>query len=141
MINKQILKFSTLGLIAAAMTVAPISASAADTNKPAMKPAKENAAAPKVKTIPFRGPLAAVDKVKMTITVGTRTFDITSETKITRDGKPAIIGDAVVGDTVGGAYKSVENGKLTATTVNLTSKTGDKPVKKVKEKAADIPAM
>jgi len=51
------------------------------------------------------------------------------------------VGDAVVGDTVGGAYKSIKNGKLTATTVNLTSKTGNKPVKNVKEKASDKPAM
>ena len=124
--NKKILKASTLTLLAAAMTVIPFHASAAGTNKPAIKkvtPAKQ-------KPLPFHGALTALDKTKMTITVGESTYQITSETKITQEGKPAIIGDGVVGNNVSGVYKTGDGGKLIATTVNFGTKAAVKPVVK-----------
>jgi len=59
------------------------------------------------------------------LTVGKRTFEVTSDTKITKDGKPAILGDLAAGDKVGGAYKKAGD-KLTATTINVGKKPGKK---------------
>jgi len=139
MTNKLIIKIGTLALIVSAIAIAPIRSSAAETDKPAVKPEKTEA--PKEKTIPFRGTLVSLDKVKMTMTVSSRTFEITSETKITKDDKPAIFSDGVVGDSVGGAYKTSADGKLIATTVNLTTKATEKPAPKAKDKAPEKPAM
>jgi len=59
------------------------------------------------------------------LTVGKRTFEVTSETKITKNGQPAILSDIAVGDKVGGAYKKADDGKLTATTINDGKKPGN----------------
>ena len=83
--------------------------------------------------------MSAVDKVQMTISVGEQTFQITSETKITKDGKPAILNDGVVGENVGGAYKKTDDGKLTATTVNFGTKPKITTEKKPKEQAEPMP--
>ena len=71
---------------------------------------------------PFHGKLASVDKVAKTITVGKRTFQITSETKIKKAGKPATLEDGVVGDAVSGYVKPTNDGKLVATTVSFGPK-------------------
>lgn len=73
---------------------------------------------------PFHGKLAAMDKVAKTITVGKRTFQITSTTKIKKSGKPATLEDGVVGETVSGYVKPSTDGKLTATTINFGPKVG-----------------
>jgi len=135
--TKQILKICVLGLIAAAVAVTPIRVSAEGTNQPSAenkKPAEK-----KPQTLSFRGKLSAVDKVQMTITVGEQTFQITSETKITKDGKPAILNDGVVGENVGGAYKKTDDGKLTATTVNFGTKPKITTEKKPKEQTEPMP--
>ena len=72
--------------------------------------------------IPFRGKLASVDKSAKTITVGERTFQITSETRIMKAGKPATLDDAVAGEEVGGQYKKAEDGKLVAGMVRFGPK-------------------
>jgi hypothetical protein len=83
---------------------------------PAPKPAaKKRAAAPA--TTPFRGTVTALDTNAMTLTVGQRTFEITSETMITKEDKPAILSDGAVGEPVRGAYKKNAEGKLDATTI------------------------
>lgn len=125
--SKYIKIAGLLALLAAAMAVVPIRLSAAE----AENPAAERPASSKV--VPFHGKLDAVDKTAMTITVGKRTFQITSETKIMKDGKPAILDDAAVGDTVGGAYKKADDGKLTATMVRF-GPAPEKPPKKSKAK-------
>jgi hypothetical protein len=76
----------------------------------------------KPKPGPFHGKLVAMDKVAKTITVGKRTFNITSETKIKKAGKPATLDDGVVGEEVSGYVKPREDGKLAATTVNFGPK-------------------
>ena len=70
----------------------------------------------------FNGKLTAVDTNAMTLTVGKRTFEITSETIITKAGKPATLADGVAGETASGAYKKGADGKLTATSIHLAQK-------------------
>ncbi len=45
----------------------------------------------------------------MTLTVGTRTFEITADTKIFNDGEPATLSDGMVGEPVRGTYKKTES--------------------------------
>ena len=63
----------------------------------------------KQKQMPFRGKVSAVDKTKKTVTMEGkekgRTFQITSATKITKEGKPALLDDVIVGQTIGGLAK------------------------------------
>jgi len=64
--------------------------------------------------LPFHGKIAAIDTTAMTVTVGTQVYNITSKTKITKDGNPATLADFAVGDLVGG-YAKKEGDKLNAT--------------------------
>ncbi len=85
---------------------------------------------------PFHGKLATVDKAARTITVGKRTFQITPETRINREGKPATLEQAVVGEPVSGYVKPNSQGTLVATTLNLGPKTSDKNASTKKAPAA-----
>jgi hypothetical protein len=72
---------------------------------------------------PFRGKLAAVDKVAKTIKVGESIYQITSQTKISKAGKPATLEDGVVGEPVTGFVKTTDDGKMAATSVRFGGKT------------------
>lgn len=85
----------------------------------------------KANPIPFSGKLGSVDKIAKTITVGERVFQITSQTKLSKAGKPATLEDAVVGEEVGGSYQKSEEGKLNAKTVRF----GPKPNGEAKKAA------
>lgn len=117
----NLVKFSLLTLIAAALVAVP-AARAQD----AGAAAATNAAPAKVKkpksSLVFHGAAAAVDTKAMTLKVGERTFDITSKTKITKNGEPATLSDITVGEMVGGAYKKGADGKLEATSVKVGGK-------------------
>ena len=126
--KKQIIKL-TLSLFATAIIAAPVLSHAQDTgtNAPAA-PAQTAPVKPKKhEGLVFRGAVSAVDAKAMTLTVGKRTFAVTSDTKITKEGKPAILSDIAVGDKVGGAYKKADDGKLCATTINDGKKPGEEP--------------
>jgi hypothetical protein len=124
---KNILKIS---LFAAAIVAAPALSRAQDTNAPtppAAAPAAPDQttpapAKPKKHGLVFRGTVSAIDTNAMTLTVETRTFDITSDTRITKDGQPATLSDGVVGEPVSGAYKKGDDDKLDATTVRFGAK-------------------
>jgi hypothetical protein len=76
---------------------------------------------------PFHGKLAAVDVAAMTFTLtGTsaRTFAVTPTTKIRKNGQPATLNDAVVGDDVGGYGMKSAAGKLTALSVRFGPRPG-----------------
>jgi hypothetical protein len=145
--KKHVAKFSMLTLCAAAIVAVPALSLAQDnTNAPAMPAAQAPPVAavqppaapatqsppvapaqiPPVKkrrtTLPFHGTLTGVDTNAMTLTVGKRTFEMTSETIVTRDGKPAELADGVVGEPVNGAYKKNAEGKLEAVTVHYGGK-------------------
>ncbi len=146
---KTILNFIAVGLVTAAVTALPLSTSGqtnqtATTEKKAA-PAKKSTAEKKSssskkstgekkhQTIPFHGELTAVDIPLKTITVGKRTFQITSETRIYRGTKtPATLEQGVVGEPVRGAYRKGEGDKLVATSVYFGAKTDEKAVETAK---------
>ena len=115
--TKSILKISILSLLAVALTGLPGRAQAQDHQKPAAE--KKETKEKNSKVVPFNGKLKAVDNRAKTIAVGGRVFQITSETRISKDGKPATLEDGVVGEKVSGAYHKTEAGKLNATVVNF----------------------
>jgi hypothetical protein len=131
------LKITTLSLFAAALVAASVTGHAQDatTNAPAAaseKPAPAKHQHNKHDASVFNGKLSAIDTKAMTLTVGKRTFDITSETKITKDALPATLAEGVVGEPVGGAYKKSPDGKLTATSVRFGAKPEGEKKKKNK---------
>ena len=85
---------------------------------------------------PFNGKLVSVDKAAKTIMVGKRTFYITAETRLNKDGKPATLSDAIVGEVASGYVKPAEDGRLIATTVNF----GPKPKTAEKGSPKETPA-
>jgi hypothetical protein len=88
---------------------------AAAAQTPAVKKHIASSPAP----LTFRGTLTALDTNAMTLTVEKRTFNMTSETIVTKDDKPAVLADGVVGEPVRGAYKKNAEGKLDAVTVRF----------------------
>ena len=123
--KKHIAKISMLTLCAAAILAVPASSSAqATTNTPA-PPVKKRTAAPSV-AVSFHGVLTAVDTNAMTLTIEKRTFNMTSETIVTKNGKPAVLAEGAVGDQVSGTYKKNTEGKLDAVAVRFSNSTGDK---------------
>jgi len=113
--KKQIALFA---LVAAALIAAPAVIRAQDasaTNNAAASAGKKHAA-------PVVGKVGAVDAKAMTLTVGTKTFTITSETKIKKDGKDATLSDLVVGERVAVIGKKDEAGNLTAVSIHAGKK-------------------
>jgi hypothetical protein len=100
-------------IAAAALIAAPAAVRAQDASTPAATaPAKKHHA------LWFHGKVTAVDTTAMTLTVGTNTINITSKTKILKDGKLAALTDIAVGDMVHGAYKKAD-GKMDATVIHV----------------------
>ena len=115
-----------LTLLAAALAASPLPLSAQTTNKaPAKKaaPEQKEPAEKKSRAIPFSGNIAAIDKNAKTITVGKRTLQITSETKLQKADKPATVADGAVGEYVTGSYNKADDGKLLAHSVYFGGKT------------------
>ena len=112
----KLTKITCFTLIAAALIAAPAVSRAGDSTN---APAAQAPATKKPHPLPYRGKVAAVDANAMTFTIGTRTFDIASTTKITKDGKPAVFSDITVGEYVTGSYKKGGDGKLTASSVKI----------------------
>jgi len=130
--TKSITTLAFAGLLAAVIAGAPVSGRAED--KPAAGKKEQAAGEKKKRAMPFNGKISAVDKTAKTIKVGERTFQITSETKISKAGKPATFDDAVVGEKVGGAYRNTEDGKMAVTTVRFGPKAeGEAAPRKKKE--------
>ena len=120
---------ATLLAVAAIGVVLPVVA--------ADKPAPADAKKDKPKRMPFGGKIKAIDKTAKTITIdreNKNTFALTSETKVTRHGKPATFDDAAVGDEVGGLALDT-NGKLELLSLRLGAKPGaeEKPKDKAKK--------
>lgn len=121
-----IFRLLILSALAVTLATAPWRADAADDKADASGATQPGRS---TRGIPFRGKISKVDKAAMTITVGetekARTFQITSETRLMKAGKPAILDDAVVGEEIGGTYRKTDDGKLQALSVRL----GPKPEK------------
>jgi hypothetical protein len=122
--KRYLARITVLGLLATGMAFMPAAARAQDANTNAspnqtMTPKRHTA-------IPFHGKVSAVDAKAMTLTVGSRTFEITSDTKILKDDQPAALSDGVVGEPVRGLYKKTEAGKLQALSVHFGAKNAGK---------------
>ncbi len=113
-------------LLIGSATLVPLPA-AAKAKSPAVAAATP-AAAEKVTKFPFHGKLSAVDVAGKTFTLEGKTprvFNITDQTKITKNGESAALKDAKVGEDVGGYTEKASDGKLTALSVRF----GPKPEK------------
>jgi hypothetical protein len=134
---KSILKLGAVSLLALAIAAMPAQLLAQTTNASAAaeKPAtaKKESATKKKGAHPFHGKLAAVDKVALTIKVGKSVYQITSQTRFTKDGKPATLEAGVVGEPVSGYVKPAADGKMAATTVRFGAKAEKKSRSKKKE--------
>lgn len=121
----------TVSLLATAMVVVSMVAQAQDANTNAGSSANQvmTPKPEKHRGIPFHGKLAAVDAKAMTLTVGKRVFQVTSETRIFKDGEPATLSEGVVGEPVRGTYQKADDGKLDALSVYFGPKGGEKQKK------------
>jgi hypothetical protein len=128
--EKIILKITALGLFAAVIIATPIASHAQDATTPAATTTTKKAK--KITYMTFSDyKVSAVDTNAMTLTVGKYTFNVTSETKLTKDGQPATLADVTVGGKATGFCKTGTDGKLTATTVDYSTKpAGTKKKKK-----------
>lgn len=126
--KKNLTKFVTICALAAFAATTTITLRAED------KPA--TAAAPKRdRAIPFFGKINEIDQAAKTISIGKdkkRTIQITDKTQIKKDGKPATLADAKVGDEVGGSYRD-NAGKLEAGSLRIGPKAEGKPAPKKKK--------
>jgi hypothetical protein len=126
--TKKIAKITTLSLFAAVLVAMPVLSRAQDNN--ALASPNQTAPAKLQKhNPPFHGKLGAVDTNAKTLTVGTLTLQVTSDTKITKDGQPATLSDGVVGQPVSGSYQKTADGKRNAVTVHFGAKGEGKPKK------------
>lgn len=82
----------------------------------AVPPAKPKPKKPAKPT--YRGKLSALDKIALTLTVTVkekaRTFQITSDTRFMKGGKPATMGDGVLNEEVTVVAKPAVKGRLQA---------------------------
>jgi len=122
--KRYLARITVLGLLASGMALMPVAARAQDTNTNA---SPNQTLTPKRHAIPFHGKVSAVDAKAMTLTVGNRTFQITSDTKIFKDDQPATLSDGVVGEPVRGLYKKTDAGKLEALSIHFGVKNPTPP--------------
>jgi hypothetical protein len=115
---KSILKNGVLTLLACTILSAPTHLNAQNDEMPAAekKETRSN------RVTPFHGKLRTVDKDARTISVGELTIQVTSDTRIMKDGKPATLEDGTLEEIVAGAYRKTEDGKLQATMVRFGAK-------------------
>lgn len=131
--TKSLLKITLLSFLSLSVAATPLAIHAQDNPKPAVEK-KAGKAHNKSGILPFHGNLKALDQKAKTITIGTRTFEITPDTKLFKNGKPATLADAEVGKVASGGFRKSPDGKLIATKVTF----GPKAKKtKAKEKASE----
>lgn len=98
---------------------------------PPAPPAEKKAPARKPATFPFRGTLKAVDRDAMTLTLAgkekDRVIHITSQTRFTKGGKPAVLADGVPGEEVAGSARKEADGRTVAVTVRFGPPPGKMP--------------
>ena len=92
-------------VLIAAFALTTFSAAAADT--PAARP------------VPFRGKVDSVNKTAKTFKINDRTFNVTSDTKITKAGKPATFDDVKVGEDASGQYREGADKKLNVVSLRV----------------------
>jgi hypothetical protein len=127
--NIKIAKTAILSLLASAIVATPVVSRAQDNSTNAPIPSAPSSTPPvkpkKSTSLVVSGKASEVDTNAMTLTVGRHLFTITSQTRINKDGKPAVLSDITVGDKVGVAYKKTADGKFNAATINDGKKSKD----------------
>jgi len=121
--KKTILKITILTLFGAAIVGTPaLSRAAKKTTAPAATTADASG------QTKFYGPVSAVNTNAMTLTVNDLTLTVTAKTALTsaKDGKPATLADAVVGEPARGSYTKGKDGKLDVTKMRFGKKAGGK---------------
>jgi hypothetical protein len=124
---KQLIIPIVLAALAASFPIQTRAQSQSQEKKPSLPvPEKET----RRTQFPFRGKIGAVDASAMTITLEgkerKRKIQVTSQTRILKDGKVAKITDAMVGEEVGGVLTRTADGKEEAVSLRL----GPKPESK-----------
>jgi hypothetical protein len=114
--NTKIAKIACFTFVAAALTALPAITRAEDSTNAAAATAP---APKKHATNNLHGKVASVDATAMSFVIGESTIAITSETKITKSGQPAVFDDIKVGENLSVAYKKGADGKMSATTVRI----------------------
>jgi hypothetical protein len=110
----KITKIACFALVAASLMAVPAISRAADTTNAPAKPHANN-------NLPYHGKVTAVDSAAMTFTIG-EVYAISSTTKITKAGQPAVFADITVGENVSGSYKKDADGKNMVASVRIGSK-------------------
>lgn len=121
--KKTTLRVAVLSLLAAVLAAGPAQSFAQDKDKKADKAPAEKKEAPagekKKGRPPLNGKIAAVDKQAKTVTIGQTTFQITSETRIEKAGKPATLDDVVIGEPATARIRETDEGKKVATNLRV----------------------
>jgi hypothetical protein len=73
------------------------------------------------RALPLRGKVDAVDKQAKTFKINERTFTVTTDTKIKKDGKEATFDDLAVGANVTGSAKENAGKKLVVGSLNIVT--------------------
>jgi len=117
---KSLVKFTMLSLLTAALIAVPdwSRAQNAATNAPA---SATTTVSKKTLAVKFTGKVASVDASAGVFTVDDLKLAVTSTSKITTNGVPAILADFNVGDAVSGAYKTAADGTKNVTTLRLAT--------------------
>lgn len=138
---KSLLKSTVLALLATALVLSAQAGEKKEKGEGKGKAKAEGKAeAPgqnKAKALPYGGTVSAktADTITVKAKTAEKTFTVTAETKITKDGKPAKLDDAVVGEPAGVSYVDKE-GKLEAKSLRIGAKPA-KPEGEKKEKKAE----
>jgi hypothetical protein len=74
----------------------------------------------------FYGTITAIDTTANTFSINDQTYQITSESQMTKNDKTATLADAVVGEPARGTYTTDASGKMNVTKVRFGKKTGGK---------------
>ncbi len=134
-----------LSIIAAFTLTVPVIAKDAAKKEaaPAAKPAEKKTESKK-DHYPLYGEVVAITDTLLTIKGGKdkpdRMYDITKDTKITKDDKPATVKDAKIGQWVGGyIHKAPEGDKGNDDLVHLNLSAKQKEEKKAEEKKPATP--
>lgn len=114
--NKRLLKISLLTIVTAAITGLSLVSRADDAGAAAPAPTKAK----------FSGQVTAVDVNAKTFTIDDKTYTVTDDSKVSRNGKEATLADVVVGDPAKGSYMTGADGKLDVTKVGFGKKSGSK---------------
>lgn len=108
--------------LAALVLGAPQTAPAKEKKSTTATPEASASPMAKARAIAYHGKVAAVDASAKTFTVGKRTFKVTDQTKITKEGATATMADIMVGEKVSGSYWKKDDGSLEAKSVKVGAK-------------------